>query len=196
MQAETPEPVPPTWCGQDPRALKGAQGHSPALPVPLAASATCLFCFSVLILALTCVLCHQALLSPTPLSPGPSPYSDFWEGEGAGAVGLGFAQSGQGFGGKAELLCCWGLPFGPPFRPCTMMYEMYVQTRDVYTANKDGVSIFTSTWGQGTPFQSMGLGTGLEWGTAQGACSPGTHGPVWCQGEGLCVFHLAWAREP
>lgn len=77
-----------------------------------------------------------------------------------------------------------------------MMYEMYVQTRDVYTANKDGVSIFTSTWGQGTPFQSMGLGTGLEWGTAQGACSPGTHGPVWRQGEGLCVFHLAWAREP
>lgn len=156
MQAETPEPVPPTWFGQDPRALKGAQGHSPALPVPLAASATCLFCFSVLILALTCVLCHQALLSPTPLSPGPSPYSDFWEGEGAGAVGLGFAQSGQGFGGKAELLCCWGLPFGPPFRPCTMMYEMYVQTRDVYTANKDGVSIFTSTVGTGDSFPVHG----------------------------------------
>jgi hypothetical protein len=26
-----------------------------------------------------------------------------------------------------------------------MMYEIYVQTRDVYTANKDGISIFIST---------------------------------------------------
>ena len=54
------------------------------------------------------------------------------------------------------MLCCWGLPFGPPFRPCTKMYEMYVQTRDVYTANKDGVSIFISTAGTGESFPVQG----------------------------------------
>lgn len=32
-----------------------------------------------------------------------------------------------------------------PLRPSTTMYEMYVQPRDVYTANKDGVSVFIRT---------------------------------------------------
>lgn len=59
-----------------------------------------------------------------------------------------------GLWGKGELLCCWGLTLGPPFRPCTMMYEMYVQT-DVYTANKDGVSVFISMAGAQESFISM-----------------------------------------
>lgn len=59
-----------------------------------------------------------------------------------------------------------------------MMYEMYVQTTDVYTANKDGVSIFISMAGPEYPFQYMGLGTGLEVGAAKGSLLLGTRGPT------------------
>lgn len=47
-----------------------------------------------------------------------------------------------------------------------MMYEMYVQT-DVYTANKDGVSVFISmARGTGVLYQYVGLRTGLEVGAS------------------------------
>lgn len=49
-----------------------------------------------------------------------------------------------------------------------MMYEIYVQTRDVYTANKDGVSIFISTAGTGESFPVHRAGTGLEEGGGEG----------------------------
>ena len=70
-----------------------------------------------------------------------------------------------------------------------MMYEMSVQTRDVYTANKDGVSIFISTAGTGESFPVHRAGTGLEEGVAKGTCSQGMCGLLWGQGEGLCVSH-------
>lgn len=44
------------------------------------------------------------------------------------------------------------------------MFEMYVQT-DVYTANKDGVSVFISTAGTWESFASTwGWGQGWRWG--------------------------------
>lgn len=39
-----------------------------------------------------------------------------------------------------------------------MMYEMYVQIRDVYTANKDGVSVFISIAGTGILCSTEGTG--------------------------------------
>lgn len=49
------------------------------------------------------------------------------------------------------------------------MYEMYVQPRDVYTANKDGVSVFIGTAWTGEPFPVHRAGTGLEVGAAEAA---------------------------
>lgn len=63
---------------------------------------------------------------------------------------------------------------GSPLRPSTTMYEMYVQPRDVYTANKDGVSVFISTAWTGASFPVLGAGTELEVGAAEAACSPET----------------------
>lgn len=66
-----------------------------------------------------------------------------------------------------------------------MMYEMYVQTRDVYTANKDGVSIFISTAGTGESFPVREPGTGLEEGAAKGC---GVR-----ERDRVCPTGMAWA---
>ena len=134
---------------------------SAAPPTPCLLPVACFA--SVFDLALTRVLPHQALLSPSLLTPTP-PHTVASGREKEQESG----ESGQGFRGSSELLCCGGLHFGPPFRPCTMMYEMYVQTRDVYTANKDGVSIFISTAGTGESFPVHGAGDRAGGGSGKG----------------------------
>lgn len=124
MQAETPERVSPAVEGarsQSPPCVpEGSSApHSPSSLSPPPAYCLCQLpvLLQCLILALTC-LPQQALLSPTPLTPDPSPYSDFsWEEEGAGAVGLGLHRAGRalGKGGAVVLLGPppWALPSGP-----------------------------------------------------------------------------------
>lgn len=173
-EGRTPEPSESPCCPAPPAPR--------LLPVPVA-------CFaSVFDLALTRVLPHQPLLSPSLLTQTP-PHTVTSGREREQEPWPRFGESGQGFRGSGELLYCGGLHFGPPFRPCTMMYEMYVQTRDVYTANKDGVSIFISTARTGESFLVHRAGTGLEEGVAKGTCSRGMCGLLWGQGEGSCVSH-------
>lgn len=67
-----------------------------------------------------------------------------------------------------------------------MMYEMYVQIRDVYTANKDGVSVFIST--AGTGILSSTRAKGRDQGAAEGSLVLGTDLDR-CQGrEGSTCF--------
>lgn len=65
-----------------------------------------------------------------------------------------------------------------------MMYEMYVQIRDVYTANKDGVSVFISTARTGILYR----GTGAK-GQLRAACSWGQLWTIVRIGRGSHVFH-------
>lgn len=77
---------------------------------------------------------------------------------------------------------------GSPLRPSATMYEMYVQPRDVYTANKDGVSVFISTVWTGASFPVYRAGAGLEVGAAEAACSPETWTSVRPRTGIVCVL--------
>lgn len=72
----------------------------------------------------------------------------------------------------------------PSFRPCTMMYEMYVQTRNVYTPNKDGVSIFIRTHRKGL-LSGKSEGQGESVLTAEGGWPQGVSGTQASKGMSL-----------
>lgn len=72
-----------------------------------------------------------------------------------------------------------------------MMYEMYVQTRNVYTPNKDGVSIFIRTERKGLlSGKSEGQAESVETAEGGGPRATVAHRPArGCLLE-MCVFLL------
>lgn len=78
-----------------------------------------------------------------------------------------------GLWGKGGAVVLLGLPVGPPFGPCTMMYEMYVQTEMFIQPIKMEFPYLSAWPGHRSPFQYIGLGTGLRWGQPRAACSLG-----------------------
>lgn len=158
------------------------------LPVPVA-------CFaSVFDLALTRVLPHQALLSPSLLTPTP-PHTVTSGREREQEPWPRFGESEQGFRGSSELLYCGGLHFGPPFRPCTMMYEMYRPEMFIQPIKMEFPYLSVQS-GQGNPFRYTGRGQGWRKGRrralAHEAC-------VDCCGarerDRVCPTDMAWAWD-
>lgn len=71
-----------------------------------------------------------------------------------------------------------GCPVGPPFSPCTMMYEMYVQTEMFIQPIKMEFPYLSAWPGHRSPFLVHRAGDRAEVGAAEGSLLTGTCGPV------------------
>lgn len=85
--------------------------------------------------------------------------------------------------------CAAGATLPLLMAPCTMMYEMYVQTRNVYTPNKDGVSIFIRTHRKGL-LSGKSEGQGELVLTADGGWPQGISGTQASKGMSLGDVHF------